>query len=104
MWQADGTYGLQTANGANYVTAVNGGGLVQGSTTWNILQTDRAQAQAWEKFRFVDQGDGTYAIQTVSGYYFELYGNSAGTYSFTTDRSTIGPGEKFKLIWCDPLS
>lgn len=104
MGQSDGTYALQTANGANYVTAVNGGGLVQSSTTWNILQTNRTQVQAWEKFRFADQGDGTYAIQTVSGYYLGLYRNSSGTFSFTTDRSTIGPGEKFKLIWCDPLS
>jgi hypothetical protein len=103
MRQADGSYAIQTANGSNYVTAVNGGGLVQGSTTWNILQTDRTQVQAWEKFRFVDQGDGSYAIQTVSGYYLGLY-PTAGVYAFTTDRSIIGPGEKFKLIWCDPLS
>src|SRR5262245_33111787 len=104
MRQPDGSYALQTANGSNYVTAVNGGGLVQGSATRNILQTNRTQVQAWEKFRFVDQGDGTYAIQTVSGYYLGLYRNSAGTHSFTTDRSIIDSGEKFKLIWCDPLS
>ena len=101
---SDGTYALQTANGGNYVTAVNGGGLVQGSATWNILQTNRTQVQAWEKFRLVDQGEGTYAIQTASGYYLGLYRNSSGIFSFTTDRSDIGPGEKFKLIWCDPLS
>src|SRR2546426_10674484 len=103
MRQGDGSYAIQTANGNNYVTAVNGGGLVQGSATWNILQTNRTQVQAWEKFRLVDQGDGTYAIQTVSGYYLGLY-PTAGVHAFTTDRSVVGPGEKFKLIWCDRLS
>jgi len=103
MRQCDGSYAIQTSNGFDYVTAVNGGGLVQGSATWNILQTNRTQVQAWEKFQFVDQGDGTYAIQTVSGYYLGLY-LTEGVYAFTTDRSIVGPGEKFKLIWCDRLS
>jgi hypothetical protein len=92
MRQGDGSYALQTSNGINYVTAVGGGGLVQSAATPDILQTDRTQIQAWEKFRFVDQGDCTYTIQTVSGYYFGVTGDL-----FTTRRSTISFGETWIL-------
>jgi hypothetical protein len=69
LWrQGDGTYAIQTVDG-HYVTADQGGGLAHGSPSSANLQTNRTQVQAWEKFRFVDQGNGTYAIQTVSGYY-----------------------------------
>lgn len=61
--QADGTYALRTPNGINYVTAVGGGGRADD----NAFHTDATQVQAWEKFRFLDQGDCRYTIQTVSG-------------------------------------
>lgn len=64
----DGSYALQTSNGFNYVTAVNGGGLANG----NNLHTDATQIRAWEKFKIVDQGDGTYTIQTVSGFFLAV--------------------------------
>jgi hypothetical protein len=63
--QADGTYALRTSNGINYVTAVGGGGRADNNT----FHTDATQVQAWEKFRFLDQGDCTYTIQTTSGYF-----------------------------------
>jgi hypothetical protein len=109
--QPDGSYALQTSNGANYVTALGGGGQVQkylppncgipGAciSGWSaIFHTDAAQVRAWEKFKVIDQGNCKYAIQTVSGYYFGMYKDSNGYTLFTTDRSTISENEKFQLV------
>jgi hypothetical protein len=54
----DGAYALQTADGFNYVTAVDGGGLANGDN----LHTDATRVDAWEKFKIVDQGDATYTM------------------------------------------
>ncbi len=65
-----------------------------------IFHTDATQVQAWEKFRFLDQGNCTYAIQTVKGYYMGIYKDPSGHYSMllTTDRSTISENEKWQLV------
>jgi hypothetical protein len=86
--QDDGSYALQTSNGVNYVTAINGGGLAHGTATTDNLVTDRTQIQAWEKFRIVDQGNCNYTIQTSSGYFvaFAAPGNGNGSF-FSTDIS-----------------
>ncbi|MFZ1746711.1 MAG: hypothetical protein WBO24_12055 [Nitrospirales bacterium] len=63
--QANGSYALQYPNSNHYVTAEGGGGLASGI----VLQSNRTQVQAWEQFKFVDQGDCTYTIQTLSGFY-----------------------------------
>jgi hypothetical protein len=91
--QNDGSYALQTSNGINYVTAVNGGGVVLGPKTPVALQTDRTQVQDWEKFRIVDIGNCTYTIQTLSGWYFD---SSRGNIS--TGRSDINYATKYRLI------
>ena len=64
----DGSYALQTCDGFNYVTAVDGGGLAGGDN----LHTDATRIQAWERFNIVDQGDATYTIQTVSGFFLAV--------------------------------
>jgi hypothetical protein len=75
--QGDGSYALQTPNGINYVTALGGGGKVgkrnpaDGSIT-EIFHTDATQVQAWERFKFIDQGNCWYYMQTVSGKYVGL--------------------------------
>jgi hypothetical protein len=71
--QDDGSYSLLLHNGVNYVTAIDGGGLLQS----NDLATNRTLAQGWEKFRITDQGNCSYTIQTSSGYYlaYSLYGS-----------------------------
>jgi hypothetical protein len=66
--QDDGTYALRTASG-NYLTAVGGGGLASGTPESDNLHTDATWIRAWETFRLIDQGNCTYAIQTVSGFY-----------------------------------
>lgn len=109
--QPDGSYGLQTANGVNFVTALGGGGQVQkylppdcglfsacisGFST--IFHTDATQVRAWERFKFVDQGNCKYAIQTSSGFFFGMYKDSNGYLLMTTDRSSISENEKFQLV------
>jgi hypothetical protein len=100
--QADASYAIQTANG-NYLTATGGGGVTSGSTTDDNIQTNRTQVLDWEKFRFVDQGDCTYAIQTVSGWYlgFPPSQTFPGPRAQFTTKSDIGHALKFKLIAAD---
>jgi hypothetical protein len=97
--QNDGSYGLLTSNGVNYVTAIQGGGLASGTKTYDDLVTDRTQVQAWEKFRFVDLGDCSYAIQTVSGNYLGKSTAAPGTALgvFSTNVSDIRNATKFRL-------
>jgi hypothetical protein len=98
--QSDGSYALQTSNGINYVTAIRGGGLSSGGQFYDDLVTDRTQVQAWERFRFVDHGDCTYAIQTVSGYYLGKRTAALGVDlgAFSTDVSDIRDAFKFRLV------
>lgn len=97
--QGDGSYAIQTANG-NYITAAGGGGVTSGTQDADNLQTNRTQVQDWEKFRFVDQGDCTYAIQTVSGWYlgFPPSQTFPGSRAQFTTKSDISHALKFKLI------
>ena len=99
MRQSNGSYGLLTSNGVNYVTAIQGGGLASGMKTYDDLVTDWTQVQAWEKFRFVDQGDCTYAIQTVSVYYLGKSTAAPGTALgvFSTNVSDVKNATKFRL-------
>lgn len=95
--QGDGSYALQTSNGVNYVTAVKGGGQASGGITWDSLVTDRTQVQAWEQFRFVEQGNCTYAIQTSSGHYLGKKTATTGIGKFATNISDINQATKFRL-------
>ncbi|HEY3196679.1 MAG TPA: hypothetical protein VGJ57_01600 [Nitrospirales bacterium] len=116
--QSDATYALQTANGRNYVTALGGGGQVAtydrkyytpdcgglfggpcigGSAP--IFHTDATQVQAWEKFRIIDQGNCTYAIQTSSGFFAGIFKDSSGVTLLTTRRDGAPTtNEKFQLV------
>lgn len=110
--QSDGTYALQTANGKNYVTALGGGGQVQkyaechvglsgacleGFT--DIFHTDATQVKGWEKYKVIDQGNCTYAIQTSSGFFMGIYKDPSGHMSLTTRRDGAPtPNEKFQLV------
>lgn len=110
--QGDETYALQTANGRNYVTALGGGGQVQkynppdcgmfsacigGFST--VFHTDATQVKGWEKFRVIDQGNCTYAIQTSSGFFVGIYKSSDGYTLLTTRRDGASTAnEKFQLV------
>ncbi len=97
--QGDGSYALQTSNGINYVTAIQGGGLASGTMLWDDLVTDRTQVQAWEKFRFIDQGDCSYVIQTASGHYLGKSNAPPGTALgvFSTNVTDIRSATRFRL-------
>jgi hypothetical protein len=97
---ANGAYALQTLSG-NFVTAVGGGGLASGDN----LHTDATQIRAWEEFRFADQGDGTYTIQTVSGFFLAVNthilqetGGISTRISFPDAAPGIGYTAKFELM------
>lgn len=110
--QSDGSYAFQTSSGANFVTALGGGGLVQKyhkcgirisgacvDTYSVIFHTDATQIRAWEKFRVIDQGNCTYAIQTSSGFNAGIYQDSGGRTLLTTRRDGVStPNELFQLV------
>jgi hypothetical protein len=96
--QGDGSYALalQSKQTVHYVTAVGGGGLASGDN----LHTDATQVQAWEEFKIVDQGDCTYTIQTVKGWYLAV--NSRGEISTRISdpnaAPSIGYNARFELV------
>jgi len=114
--QNDGTFALQTTSGT-YLTALGGGGQVEkyDRKYWTpgcgglfggpcvggsapIFHTDATQIQAWEKFRFVDQGNCTYAIQTSSGFFAGIFKDASGVMLLTTRRDGAPTAnEKFQL-------
>lgn len=115
--QGDGTYALQLPNG-KYATALGGGGQVEqyDRKYWTpgcgglfggpcvggaapIFHMDATQVQAWEKFRVIDQGNCTYAIQTSSGFYAGIFKHSSGVTLLTTRRDGAPTAnEKFQLV------
>lgn len=68
--QSDGSYAVQV--GAKYWTAVKGGGNApgKGSDGWPIDTADKVGA--FERFKFLDQGNCTYAIQTAKGWHLGM--------------------------------
>lgn len=110
--QTDGTYAFQTSTGRNFVTALQGGGLVQSyhdpdcgmfsaclGGFNDIFHTDATQVQGWEKFKVIDQGNCTYAIQTTSGFFMGIYKDPSGHMSLTTRRDGAATAnEKFQLV------
>ncbi len=115
--QGDGTFALQSTTG-RYLTALGGGGQVEkyDRKYWTpdcgglfggpcvggsapIFHIDATQVQAWEKFRVIDQGNCTYAIQTSSGFYAGIFKNSSGVTLLTTRRDGAPTAnEKFQLV------
>jgi hypothetical protein len=94
-----GGYVLQSAMGFNYVSAVDGGGLV-GETNSPPPIAEVWKPLAWETFNIIDQGDGTYFIQTSSGFYL---GYEQVTANISTDIGTPDtppPGWITKFEFC----
>ncbi len=91
----DGSFALQTSNGFNYVTADNGGGIASGVP----LLITQTHIQAWETFKIVDQGDGTYTIQTISGFFLAFGPRGISTrISDPNAAPSIGYDAKFELM------
>lgn len=110
--QDDGSYAFRTANGVNFLTALQGGGLVQkyvppdcgwwgaciGGFT-DIFHTDATQIRGWEKFKVIDRGDCTYEIQTISGFDMGIFQSPQGYWLLTTRRDGVSSvNETFQLV------
>jgi hypothetical protein len=96
--QPGGSYGIETING-HYLSAVNGGGLNEGTATSDNILTNATVAQSWEQFRFIDRGDSTYSIQTFDGNYIgQRYDNGPSSTGFSTAITDINDAFKFWLI------
>ena len=70
----DGSYEFQfieNATPTHFLTVTGAGGFAndQDAPEGHVLQYNRTAAHEWEKFRIVDQGDCTYAIQTPKGFF-----------------------------------
>ena len=105
--QANGSYAIQTPDGIHYVTADEGGGLAHGSPATGNLQTNRTVVQAWEQFKFLDQGNGLYTIQTVSGFYLGVALNLSNISTRISDPDaapSIGYTARFELMVINPAT
>ena len=63
-----------------------------------VFHTDATQVKGWEKFRVIDQGNCTYAIQTASGFYVGIYKDSSYTLLTTRRDGASTANEKFQLV------
>lgn len=107
---------IQTSNGKNYLTAVNGGGL--GPNNSVALNTNRTTAQQWETFNLILQpgsppiGSGMkFALQTSDGknYLTAINGGGIGgpndaTCPVHTDATTPSSWEFFTLSINDAVN
>jgi hypothetical protein len=89
---------IQASNG-DYLTAVGGG-----DRTTDVIHTDATQVQAWEKFTFIDSGDGApdihYGIQTTNGHYLTAVGGGDRTTDVIhSDATLLQAWEKFTLVF-----
>lgn len=73
--QSDGTYALGLVGEKKYWSAKGGGGNAPGGSDGNPIDYKDAIG-SYERFKIIDQGNCTYAIQTAKGWYF---GMKAGT-------------------------
>jgi hypothetical protein len=91
-----GWYVLKTASN-NSVTVENGGGL---SAANEAIRTNTTETGAWETLYLAPQGGNVYALRTVNGYYLSAVncGGISGSGAFASDRTSIGPWEKFRFI------
>ncbi|MCA9457960.1 MAG: hypothetical protein KC587_14940, partial [Nitrospira sp.] len=64
-----------------------------------LFHNDATQIQGWEKFRVIDQGNCSYAIQTASGFFVGIYKDSSGVTLLTFHRDGAPTtNEKFQLV------
>jgi hypothetical protein len=101
-------YALQTSNGLNYVTAVDGGGMGNANAAFPSSQliTNSDKIGPQEQFRIVPVDEalsGKVAIQTPDGKHYVSAANGGGcggpnTVPFHTNATVIGPWEEFTLV------
>jgi hypothetical protein len=95
-------YAIQVPSG-QYLTAVNGGGIAGEPGNRLPFHTDATQIGPWEKFKFINLGGASYAIQTVNGNYVTVVNaggleGPANGLPLHTDATQLGPWETFTLF------
>jgi hypothetical protein len=103
VYTGDGLhYGLRTVFGY-YLTAVNSGGLTT-ATTPDVLHSDAVNLLNWEKFSFVNNGDGgpgrpsTWGIRAFDGHFLTALDGGNRTFAaFNSNESTVRSWEKFTI-------
>lgn len=83
--QSDGTYALEIGS-RKYWSATGGGGNAPGKGSDGYPIEYKDSIGAYEKFKVIDQGNCTYAIQTAKGWYF---GMKAGSWNWSTISTRI---------------
>jgi hypothetical protein len=99
--QGDGIYAISFTNERKYWSAVGGGGNApgKGSDGYPIEYKDSIGAN--EKFKIIDQGNCTYAIQTAKGWYFGMKSGGWNWESFSTRISdpNAAPTIGYVALW-----
>jgi hypothetical protein len=94
----DGVHVDLRTRSANYVTAVNSGGLTHNQLT-DVLHTDATRLGTWETLELIGQGDGTVGIRLFDGHVLTAVdGGGRSTGAFDTNRSAVQSWEKFRFI------
>ena len=95
--QGAGTFALCTPGG-NFLTVVNGGGVGGPNDASLPIHSDATTRGPWETLSLVPQFDGTYAIQSATGFYLTATngGGVSGSVVSTT-ATTIGANETLTM-------
>ena len=94
----DGVHVDLRTRSANYVTAVNSGGLSHNQVP-DVLHTDAIRRDTWETFELVAQENGLVAIRAFDRHFLTAVdggGRSSG--AFDSNRSVVKSWEKFRFI------
>jgi hypothetical protein len=91
----DGVHVDLRTRSANYVTAVNSGGLTHNQLT-DVLHTDATRLGTWETLELVPQTDGSFGIRVFDRHFLTAVdGGGRSTGAFNTNESTVRSWEKF---------
>jgi hypothetical protein len=91
----DGVHVDLRTRSANYVTAVNSGGLTHNQLT-DVLHTDATRLGTWETLELVPQTDGSFGIRVFDRHFLTaVNGGGRSTGAFDTNESTVRSWEKF---------
>jgi hypothetical protein len=94
----DGVHLDLRTRSANYVTAVNSGGLTHDQVT-DVLHTDATRLGTWETLELIGQADGTVGIRVFDRHVLTaVNGGGRSTGAFDSNRSAVQSWEKFRFI------
>ncbi|MDF7777332.1 hypothetical protein P1X14_18890 [Sphingomonas sp. AOB5] len=101
-----GTFALRCANGVNYLTANNGGGIGGPEDHYVPVHSDATSIGNWETLVLEDLGDFQFAIASCDTYYVTAVNGGGWDDSvapFRTSATEIGPWETFTFVKLNAL-